>query len=353
MKDMKYYIDLEQAIYTNILAQADQLLAKILNAQFDFSEVVIYATGSSANAAYGASVYLAKCLQVPVHVKEPSIDANYMLYLKKDVLYLAISQGGHSYSILEMIENAQKAKVNIFVITSDPKSPVAKKSKNVILMGIPIEEMPYVTAGYSATILLLDLLALKLGLKKQTLTFEDYQEQLQQIKCIIKNLSAVIKRSQIWLTENMPIFKQAKRMIFIGYGATYGIAREGETKITETTHITALGKELEEYMHGPYLGLHEDDCIIFLEPNGKLKERATNLKKFLNLHVNDVLTIYTTKGTKKTDLNLQITGINECLAALYMTIPLHLLAYELAKIKEIDLTCTTYREFDQITGSKI
>ena len=45
-------------------------------------------------------------------------------------------------------------------------------------------------------------------------------------------------------------------------------------------------------MHGPYLGLHAEDIIVFIEPNGKLADRAQLLRKFLKQHVNHVYTIY-------------------------------------------------------------
>lgn len=355
MKDMKYYIHKEKEIYTNILKNRKQLLAKILDKNIKFNEVVIYATGSSSNAAFAARDYMAKCLQVPVHVEEPSLAANYMMYLRKDTLYLAISQGGHSYSILEMINNVQENGNTIYALTSDEYSPIAKNSDNLILMGMKIEEMPYVTAGYSATILLLDLLALELGVKNGKVTNTQYQEYLKQFELIITNMSSIIEKSQKWIAKNKTIFNKAKRMIFIGYGATYGVAREGETKITETVHITALGKELEEYMHGPYLGLHDSDCIIFIEPQGKLIDRANKLKEFLDMHVKNVMTIYAKASDtdKLTDLDLNVENNEELLASLYLTIPIHLLAFELSKLKNIDLFNSTYPEFDKITGSKI
>lgn len=355
MKDMNYYIHKEQDIYNNIFKTRIQLLSKILTNNVEFNEVVIYATGSSSNAAFAARDYMAKCLQVPVHVEEPSLAANYMMYLKKDTLYLAISQSGHSYSILEMIDTIQKHGGTIYVITSDKQSPVAQKSANLILMGMDIEEMPYVTAGYSATILLLNLLSLELGLKLSRFTFAEYQKYLTEIETIILNISRVIKKSQSWILENIENFNTVKRMIFIGYGATYGIAREGETKITETVHITALGKELEEYMHGPYLGLHKDDCIIFVDPQGKLESRADKLRTFLGLHVKNVLTIYSgkSKNSSSKDLELDLEVDEELLTSLYLTIPIHLLAFDLSKRKNIDLTNSFYPEFDKITGSKI
>ena len=55
---------------------------------------------------------------------------------------------------------------------------------------------------------------------------------------------------------------------------------------------------------------------------------------------------------KEHDLSLEVEA-DELFAALYMTIPVHLLAYRLSKEKGHDLEHSAYPDFDQITSSKI
>ena len=106
-------------------------------------------------------------------------------------------------------------------------------------------------------------------------------------------------------------------------------------------------------MHGPYLGLKNGDIILFVEPNGRLKERANLLKKFLNKYVTNVVTIYANEGSSlENDLQLAV-NVPEEFTALFMTIPIHLMSYRLSKLKGIDLTVSAYPDFDQITASKI
>ncbi|EOA08078.1 SIS domain-containing protein [Pediococcus acidilactici] len=358
MKSINDYVHLEPKLYQQVLDNVENLFLKPLNqwGLSKFKRVMIYATGSSSNAAFGALPLMSKILGMPIQVEEPSISENYLMNIENDTLCLAISQGGHSYSVVKLVERLQKNQKMVVALTSEKDSPLARVSNRVLEMGMPVEEMPYVSAGYSVTILDLILIALVLSKKLGKISAEEDEKYWQLIQEITKKLPQVIKQSDQWVEKHVDDFSNAQRITFIGYGAAYGVAREGETKFTEAVRNNAWGKELEEYMHGPYLGLHAEDIIVFIEPNGKLADRAQLLRKFLKQHVNHVYTIYANQVNLSTlttgDLAFEI-ATDELLAALFLTVPIHLMAYRLFQIKGVDLEHSAYPDFDQITASKI
>lgn len=356
MKSIADYVALEPEYYQNILDNYQTLFTQHIDLSKikQLNSIVIFATGSSSNAAYGARSLMSKILKVPVYIEDPSIAANYLHYSDPNTLYFAISQGGESYSTIHLVEEFIKSNQTIYTLTSNPNSPLYKVSNHVLSMGIPIEEMPYVSAGYSVTILDLILISLVIAQKNGNLNEQQFNSYLDQLQKVTHLLPKVIEQSQMWVNQYQNQFYHAKRVIFIGYGATYGVAREGETKFTETVRNTAFGKELEEYMHGPYLGLHEDDHIVFLEPHGQLAQRANLLKVFLDKYVKNVSTIYANNSNnlKEEDLCLNV-DIDELYASLFMTVPVHLLSYQVSRLKGHNLEKSTYPEFDEITSSKI
>ncbi|MBC2260094.1 SIS domain-containing protein [Listeria sp. FSL L7-0091] len=354
MKNMDYYIRSEQDVYENIIRNRKELLQDILQMKHtDYEAIVIFATGSSSNAAFSAQLYMSAKLAVPVYVEEPSTAANYMLHLNKNTLYIAISQGGHSYSTIHLVKEIERQGGIVFTLTSNLTSPIAKAGTHTIDLGMGIEEMPYVTLGYSATILMLNLVALEMALLQNKMLETEYQTEIAELKKITAHLPQVIEKSAIWVEEHTQELMEAERIFFIGYGAAYGVAREGETKVTETIRITSFGKELEEYMHGPYIGLSEKDYIIFIEPQGLLEDRAQKLKQFLKGHVKKIRTIYADTGGENADDLLLGVRAAELLTPLFMTIPVHLLSFKISKEKGINLEVSAFPEFDQITKSKI
>ena len=355
MKSIEDYVHLEPKYYEAVLQNYSDLFSnKMTQLNKNFDNVVIYATGSSSNAAYGALPFMSNILKMPVKIEEPSIAENYLLHVSQNSLCIAISQGGHSYSVVKIIQRLQDAGNTVFALTSELDSPVGKVCHHVLDMGMPIEEMPYVSAGYSVEILDLMLLAMLIAQKTGKISFVEFTKLLSEIKNIVLKMPEAINSASNWVENNISKFTTAKRLVFIGYGATYGVSREGETKTTEAVRINSWGKELEEYMHGPYLGLNPDDFIICLDPMGKLHDRMDLLKRFLNKHVKNVYTIYPGKDRCEAanDLSLGITT-NELLTSLFMTVPIHLLAYKLSQVKKIDLQHSAYPDFDQITASKI
>lgn len=357
MKSIEDYVNLEPEFYKRVLDDYEELFVKTL-ADVNVDEidnVVIYATGSSSNASFGALPFMSKVLGLPVQIQEPSIAENYLMNVSKNTLSIAISQGGHSYSVVELVKRLQKNGMTVFSLTSELDSPLAKAGDYVLSMGMPIEEMPYVSAGYSVAILDLMLISLTVAQKSGRISDDQVTAYMTEIRSIIDELPNVISRATTWVEQQLPKFKQATRLSFVGYGAGYGVAREGETKITEAVRISAWGKELEEYMHGPYLGIHPDDAVVFIEPDGNLSGRTDLLKQFLNQHINNVYTIYADDSAQTAvnhDLVLGITG-DELLASLFMTVPIHLLAYRWSQDKGIDLQHSAYPDFDKITASKI
>ncbi|MCX8712581.1 SIS domain-containing protein [Gilliamella sp. B3464] len=356
MKSIADYVALEPEYYQHILDNYQTLFANIIDLSQikQLNAIVIFATGSSANAAYSARPFMSKILNVPVYIEDPSIAANYSYYNDPNNLYFAISQGGESYSTIHLVKQFVENNQTIYSLTSNPSSPLYKVSNHILSMGMPIEEMPYVSAGYSVTILDLMLIALAISQKLARINAQQFESYFTQIQKITQLLPQAILQSQAWVAKHQDQFNQTNRVIFIGYGATYGIAREGETKFTETVRNTAFGKELEEYMHGPYLGLHRDDYIVFIEPQGRLMDRAELLKQFLKQYVQNIATIYAhdTKTPKTADLCLNI-DCDELLSSLFMTIPIHLLSYQVSQLKGHNLEKSTYPEFDEITKSKI
>lgn len=352
MKSMLDYIKKEEEINNSII-ENEKLLQPLSNLRKGtYRDVVIFATGSSSNAAQSAYIFMQETLQIPVYIKEPSIAMNYERKWSSDTLYLAISQGGRSYSTIELVKYLQSINIQIFVLTSDLNSPIADVGHDVIDLGMGIEEMPYVTAGYTATILVLWLLALEVGFKNGSLTDETYKKNREEIKKVICLSDQIIETTDEWYQKNEEDLIDKRRFVFIGYGASYGVAKEAETKFTEILHLPAHGHELEEYMHGPYLGLQKEDALFLIDANGKLSERMVLLRKFLNKHMDKTYLVTNGNEGQEGDLVFDFS-INENMAPLIMTIPFHLISFYISQKQGTDLTKSYYPDFDKITGSKV
>lgn len=348
--DMKYYVEKEPEILKSVFDNFDKNSEKLSDSNLNFDSIVIYATGSSANAAYAAKSFMSKILKTNIEIKEPSMALNYDLYTNPKTLYLAISQGGHSSSTLNLIKKLQENNT-IYAITSDLDSPIGQESNLVLDLGMK-EEMPFVTAGQAATTVFLWKIALKIGLKKETITESEFNNYNNEIVKMISELPEFIKKVNLWFDKEKENLYCGNRFLCVGYGSCYGTAREFETKFTETVRVPSAGFELEEFMHGPYIGINKNDIVFMLDPNGKLTERTRNLTSFLKDHI-DLVYLFTGKNLGEFEgIDFEVDVCEDLSCILYNTIP-HLVSWYISQYKKIDLTKSSYPDFDVKMKSKI
>lgn len=352
MNSMLDYIKKEKEINLSILNNHN-LFQNIDFLDKKYRDIVVFATGSSSNAANSARLFMQDILKIPVYIKEPSISLNYENQWNIETLYIAISQGGHSSSTIEIVKYCQENNVDIYVLTSDFNSPIGKVSNKLIDLGMGIETMPYVTAGFTATILVLWLLAIELAVSNSIISQKEKTDWLIEIENTIVSADDIILKTDEWYDINRDDIINKKRFIFIGYGACYGTALEAETKFTETIHMPAHGHELEEYMHGPYLGLNKKDFLVLIDSDGKLKNRMNLLRVFLDKHMDRTYKItLESSSNQPQDLSLGLK-IEENLAPLVLTIPFHMISYYVSKEHGVNLFESYYPDFDEITKSKV
>ena len=108
------------------------------------------------------------------------------------------------------------------------------------------------------------------------------------------------------------------------------------------------GFELEAYMHGPYLEANKEHIIFYFDNKGKLNQRLFLLKNYMMPYIKQSFVIALDNG----DINLNL-NLNEHLATLLLIIPIQIMSYRIAEIKEIDLNIKIFEDFDKILKSKI
>lgn len=314
---------------------------------------VVLATGSSSNAIECAKYYVEKILNINIEIKMPFVFTNYTSLMDEDTLYVAVTQGGHSFSTIEALKKVSKTNSDVVVLTANLNSTVCEISKNIVDIGCNEEKVGYVTKGFSATVLTFILMGLELAYENKVITEEEYNEELKKLDDAISRTEEVIEKTLKWYEYNKEELVSGEKFVAIGYGPGYGVVREADTKITETVRVPMSGHELEEYMHGPYLSLSDKDHIIFIETESKLEDRQAALKAYLEDYTSHTYRITYKESTKnKHDLALGVK-IDEMINPLLFVIPIQILSYFLAEDKGNKLSKKTFEDFDDKLKSKI
>lgn len=351
---MLSYINEEQSVMLKILehypSNVDSVVAGIAK---NSQEWLALATGSSINAMKSAKYYIEKMAQVRIDIQEPYNYCNYETINPHLDLVLGISQSGQSTSTIAALEKIKNySKLTSIAVTSIPNSEITASTSLTLDVGCGKERVGYVTLGFTATVLSLMLLGLRLGVKKGIVSANEETKEIQKFKAATTKINKIIKKTEDFVNKHNDDFKEAIRFSSIGYGATVGTAKEMETKFSETVRVASQGYELEAYMHGPYLEVNPEHRIFFIETPSPRLSKSNLLKAYESRHTEHVFTI-TTAQSKTDDKTLALDlDLDEYQAPYLLIIPFQVMAWYIAKSKGIDLTKRIYTDFSQAVQSK-
>jgi len=349
---MMTYIEEQPAALEAILGAYPQHLASVeaFARQHPVRRLLVLATGSSLNAAMCARYFFEHRFGLLVDIKEPYNFVHYEAIDPHTDMVLAVSQSGKSASTLAAMEKVQAAGLPVFALTSDLDSPIGRRCDQVLDIHTGIEKVGFVTRGFSATVLNLLLVALTLARAQQQLDEHETQDTLAALHQLAAAIPDTIARTEAFFERHLQALQSGTRFVAIGEGALTGVAKEFETKFTETVRVPSGGFELEAYMHGPYLEANAEHVMFFIEdaPNPRLRA----LRDYMAPAVNQAFLITLTDEGEENTLALNC-HLPHLLSPLLLIIPLQILAWRTACAKGIDLSVRIFDDFDRVLKSKI
>lgn len=349
---MMTYIEQQPAALETILREYPQHLAPVVTfaRQHPVRRLLVLATGSSLNAALCARPLFEHRFGLLVEIKEPYNFVHYEAIDPHTDMVLVISQSGKSASTLAALGKVQSAGLPVFALTADPQSPIGRRCDHVLDINTGIEKVGFVTRGFSATVLNLLLVALTVAGAQGKVDERETRDYLDALRQLAAQIPDAIARTEAFFERHVDTLQAGTRFVAIGEGALTGVAKEFETKFTETVRVPSSGFELEAYMHGPYLEANTQHVMFFIEdaPNARLRA----LREYMAPSVNQafLLTLTDEQGENVLALNAEVA---HHLAPLLLVIPLQILAWRTACAKDIDLSVRIFDDFDRVLKSKI
>ena len=136
-------------------------------------------------------------------------------------------------------------------------------------------------------------------------------------------------------------FKNKNSALFLGRGTMYAIAMEGALKLKEISYIHAEAYPAGELKHGPIALIDKNMPVIAIAPNDELLEKLkSNLQEVKSRGSQMIVFEDKNSMVKKMDAMEVIpitSNLGRITAPIIFTIPLQLLSYHVALIKETDV----------------
>ena len=201
------------------------------------------------------------------------------------------------------------------------------------------------TKAFITQLSVLAMLSLHIGRERghiNTQQMRDYCQDLVATPVYIKQILA--QRDQVTaLAESMV---DARDVLYVGRGTSYALAMEGALKLKELSYIHAEGYAAGELKHGPIALVDHNVPIVVVAPYDELFHKtASNTEECLARH-GKVIVLTDEQGqaalqtSKPLNHDLRILTLpqtNVFTAPLLYTIPIQLLAYQIAVLKGADV----------------
>jgi glucosamine--fructose-6-phosphate aminotransferase (isomerizing) len=306
----------------------------------EISSVTLIGCGTAYHSCLMAKYWFEELTSLDVNVDIASEFRYRKNRFKKDSLYVFVSQSGETADTYAALDLCNKNGMKTCAVVNVIESSIARDSKFVLPIHCGTEIGVASTKAFLGQILILYILALKLGLIKGDLEKTKLDEKLKDLKELPKLIE------QTLLTDNKVqnisnTFNEAKGSMFLGRGFSYPIALEGALKLKELSYVHAEGYPAGEMKHGPLALIEEGMPVVVLAPRDSYyKKTISNMQEVIARGAKVLL--ITNKSTDEIVSEniwetIEVESTNQDLLPFLLTIPLQKLAYYSALKKGFDI----------------
>ena len=259
---------------------------------------------------------------------------------KSDILYVFVSQSGETADTYAALDICNKNKMKTCAVVNVIESSIARDSNFVLPIHCGPEIGVASTKAFLGQILVLYILAIKLGSLRNEIENKVYQDKIKDLK----NLPTLIEKTLLIDNDIQSIastFNEAKGSMFLGRGFSYPIALEGALKLKELSYVHAEGYPAGEMKHGPLALIEEGMPVVVLAPRDSYyKKTISNMQEVVARGAKVLL--ITNKSTDEVLSEniwetIEVESTNDDLLPFLLTIPLQKLAYYSALKKGYDI----------------
>jgi len=306
----------------------------------DINKIVLIGCGTAYHSCVTAKYWFEELTNIPIEIDIASEFRYRKIIFNKKNLYIFVSQSGETADTFAALDLCKKNKTKTCSVVNVVESSIARNSDFVL----PIHAGPEIgvasTKAFIGQMLVLYILAIKISEVRKEISKIVYERKINDLK----QLPELIKKTLNYSQNNIPIiardFLKAKGSMFLGRGVSYPIALEGALKLKELSYLHAEGYPAGEMKHGPLALIEEGMPVVILAPKDKYFEKTISNMQEVIARGGKVILI-TNDNNKIISENirstLELPKTNEHLTPFLMTIPLQLLAYHVASLKNCDI----------------
>ncbi len=323
-------------MYDSVLSQPEEV-SRVLKENKDKSDrvakalsrkkkVYLVGTGTSSHAAMGGEYFFRLLCggRLDAQFIHSFEFVNYPPKLDKDTAVIIVShRGWKTFSERATKMAKEKGALSISVTGKNPQKEVTLGEHVLLTSYQEFSSAHTVSYVVDLTVLLqlAEATAQKLG------TANKAKSGIEKLPELLKSALDLEQQAKK-LAERL---SKCKRFVFVSYGPNLNTALEAALKTQEISFLLAVGYEVEQFLHGPWVSLGPKAVVFFIAPGGAGKQRCLQAAKAIK-EIGAITVLLTEKGsvTEFADEVFFLPGMSELWTPPVYIEPLQFLAYHLA-----------------------
>lgn len=303
------------------------------------NRLLIIACGTSYYAGLVGERIIEELAGVPVEVEIASEFRYSNPIITPETVVVVISQSGETADTLAALKEAQRRGATVLGICNSVGSSISRATEGGVYLHAGPEIGVASTKAFTSQVAVLSMMGILLGRMRRLSNLQG--------QALVKGLSAIPHQVRDLLTHAEKIRQMAHlvcegdSMFFLGRNVQFPVALEGALKMKEISYIHAEAYPAGELKHGPIALLEEGTPVVFLLPSEPfLQEKSYSNLKEIQARGARVLLIGGPEGLGAelaVEAHIPLPQVENSLSPILYTIPLQLLAYEAALIKDCNV----------------
>lgn len=295
-------------------------------------KIHIVACGSAYHTGVTAKYVIEGLARIPVEVDVASEFRYRNPILEEGSMVVVISQSGETADTLAALRESKARGFKVLGIVNVVGSSIAREADSVMYTWAGPEIAVATTKAYSAQLVVLYMLAMKLAKVRGSIDAGQFNELLNDLRCIPDQIELLLgQKEKIQHFANR--YVGARDIFFIGRGIDYAISLEGSLKLKEISYIHSEAYAAGELKHGTISLIEDGTLVVALSTQPELFQKTISNMVEVKARGAFVMAV-TNEGNKAiekaADYVVYIPEINPYFTNSLAIIPLQLFAYYVA-----------------------
>jgi glucosamine--fructose-6-phosphate aminotransferase (isomerizing) len=309
----------------------------------DVDKVFVVACGSAYHSGLVAKYAIEHWTRLPVEVELASEFRYRDPVLDRDTLVVAVSQSGETADTLEAVRHARSQKARVLAVCNTNGAQIPRESDAVLYTHAGPEIGVASTKAFLAQIAANYLVGLALAQARGTKYPDEVAQEFHQLEAMpdaVQKVLGTVEQVRALGRE----LADSKAVLFLGRHVGYPVALEGALKLKELAYMHAEGFAAGELKHGPIALIEEGLPVVVVmpSPKGRAVLHSKLVSNISEIQARGARTIVIAEeGDEKVrpfaDHLIEIPAVPTLLQPLISTVPLQVLAAEIARSRGYDV----------------